>query len=129
MKFNIFSHKTRDKFISVIVLTMLMFSTNPNKRDYFDYATWEYRATMKAEICNKLDETNSAGCASIFFFLSGADSIKQLIADSTTRYNYLLFSFYTTNLPTYPLNKSTKHLVIKAFGLLKNYITVQINLK
>lgn len=88
---------------------LIMVIGNPGQQDYETYATETLTRYLKEQVCsptsNNLGGLIQSYCKTLVD--TGKPQIHQLIATSTTRKNYLIFSIYVTELslpspvPTY----------------------------
>lgn len=87
----------------------LLVFTNPNNHAYEKYATEQLTVYLKENVCTKVSQSLGGFLQSHCKTLvdTGRPQIQELIAQQTTRQNYLLFSIYQTKLslpspiPTY----------------------------
>lgn len=98
--------------------------TNPNNNAYEQYATEQLSVYLKENVCTKVSQPLSGLLQSHCKTLvdTGRPQIQELIAQQTTRQNYLLFSVYKTELslpspiPTYQFG---------TFGAFQNFYTYE----
>ncbi|MBE9174637.1 DUF4359 domain-containing protein [Synechocystis salina LEGE 06155] len=103
---------------------VLMAIGNPGKPDYEDYAVETLSTYLKTEICPKAPADFGGFVQSYCKTLvdAGQPQIKQVIAQTTSEQNFLLFSIYETTLalpapfPTYEF---------QTIGIMKQFYTYQ----
>lgn len=103
---------------------ILMVCNNPGPKDYERYATESLVVHLKEEVCpqapTNLGPFLQSYCKTLVD--TGRPQIKHIIADTTTRQNFLVFSIYETTLalpspaPTYQF---------QTLGVMKEFYTYQ----
>jgi Domain of unknown function (DUF4359) len=111
--------------ISLVCLTGLvtvMATTNPDSSTYEDYAVEKLTTYLKNDVCNQVPQAFAAlvqnSCASIIE--SNRPQIRQVIARSTQRQNFILFSIYRTNLS---ITSVVPLYQFQTIGLMQNFYT------
>ncbi|AKG21092.1 DUF4359 domain-containing protein [Calothrix sp. 336/3] len=86
--------------IGLVVLGGVMAKTNPPQEEYESYATGKLTEYVKTNVCKKttgfLEKVINFQCDKVLD--SGKTEIRNVIAGSTKRQDYIIFSIYTTNL-------------------------------
>jgi hypothetical protein len=86
--------------VTLACLGSVMAMTNPGQGQYEDYATEELTSYLKRSVCTKtagsVKEALSSGCKTLVD--TGRPHLEYIIAQTTTRQNYVLFSIYETDL-------------------------------
>ncbi len=86
--------------ISLAGLGGVMAMTNPGQGDYEHYATNQLTGYLKGSVCTQvsgdLEELLRNGCKTLVD--TGRPQLRNIIAQTTRRQNYLLFSIYETEL-------------------------------
>ena len=104
--------------LALITLASVMFFTNPQKKDYQNYASEKLAGELQTSVCKKedLDKDVLNFCQSNFVkgLISDNFLVKQLIDSNTEHQNFIILSIYNTKTP----EKNFK--TIGAFG---NFIT------
>ena len=75
-----------------------MAATNPGQDAYEDYAVEQLSEQLNEQVCNEAPVFLADFCESAL--ADNQDWIRGLVADGTQRRNYIVISFYTTNLST-----------------------------
>jgi len=70
--------------------------TNPGRQAYKSYAADKMGTYLKQEVCTDAPNLLQGPCNNLVD--SGRKPMQDMIANSTQRHNYLLFSIYETNL-------------------------------
>uniref|UniRef100_B8HRW3 DUF4359 domain-containing protein n=1 Tax=Cyanothece sp. (strain PCC 7425 / ATCC 29141) TaxID=395961 RepID=B8HRW3_CYAP4 len=90
--------------LAVLSLAAFLFVTNPDETDYEEFATRQATSFLHREICDRpgkvapsFRQVFSAGCTTLT--KQGAADIRRFVSYNTQRYNFILFSLYTTDLP------------------------------
>ena len=98
--------------------------TNPSNQAYEDYATENLTTYLKDEACNNISKDLGnflqSPCKNLVDIAQ--PQIKELIAQKTTRKNFVLFSIYETQLN---LNNSLPSYQFQTVGLLANFQVYQ----
>ena len=98
----------------------LMVLTNPNPRDFNQYATETLQHYLKDDLCmqaaKQLNGVVSSYCKSVVD--AGKPQMAAVLDRSTVRYNYLLFSIYITTLR---LPAPIPHYQFETLGLLEQF--------
>lgn len=86
--------------IGLLGFGVIMALTNPTPGDYEAYATEELTSYLKENVCTQVSQPLQGllqnYCKSLVD--TGQPHLHQLIAQQTTRHNFLLFSIYQTQL-------------------------------
>ncbi|NBD32997.1 MAG: DUF4359 domain-containing protein [Cyanobacteria bacterium] len=86
--------------IAVIGVGSAMAITNPRRQAYQEYAAQQMGGYLKEEVCadapKALGDFLERQCNNLVD--SGQKPLQEIIAQSTQRHNYFLFSIYETNL-------------------------------
>jgi uncharacterized protein YceK len=86
--------------VTLAGLGSVMAMTNPGQGDYEKYATEELTSYIKQSVCTKIEgnlkEAASSGCKTLVD--TGRPHLEYIIAQTTTRQNFLIFSIYETDL-------------------------------
>jgi Domain of unknown function (DUF4359) len=111
--------------ISLVFLAGLataMAITNPDSSAYEEYAVEKLTFYLKHDVCSQVPQAFESlaqnSCASLIE--SNRPQIQKVIARSTQRQNFILFSIYRTNLsisPVVPLYR------FQTVGLMQNFYT------
>jgi hypothetical protein len=90
---------------ALVGLAGWMVLTNPGQETYEEYATEQLTTYLKDEACtqvpNALENFLQRQCKSLVD--TGRPQLEQIIAKTTQRQNFILFSIYRTNLEISPL--------------------------
>jgi len=110
--------------IAVIAVASAMAITNPRRQAYQEYAAEKMGTYLKEEVCadapKTLGDFIERQCNNLVD--SGQKPLQEMIAQSTQRHNYFLFSIYETNLsvmaglPTYQF---------RTIGIFQNFLTYE----
>jgi tryptophan synthase alpha subunit len=101
--------KLQTILIGATVVAGVMAFSNPSKERYVDYATEYFAETGRNSLCSA-DMPSAAQQSCKFVISQGKSVIKPYIENSSKQQNLVLFSIYTTELP------SKKSSTIGAFG-------------
>ncbi len=110
--------------ISLIFLAGLataMVATNPDPSSYEEYAVEQLTTYLKDDVCSQVPktfETLVQNCASLID--SNRPQIQQVLARSTQRQNFILFSIYRTNLSISSIVPLYRFATI---GVMQNFYT------
>ncbi len=103
-------------------LAVVMAITNPESSTYEEYAAEQLTTYLKDDVCNQVPKAFETlvqnSCASLID--SNRSQIQQIIARSTQRQNFILFSIYRTNLSVtsvVPLYR------FQTIGIMQNFYT------
>jgi len=102
--------------IAVIALGSIMAVTNPRREAYQTYATQKLSVYLKNEVCTDLGNFLKGQCNQMVN--QGQGPITQMIAQSTQRHNYLVFSIYETELS---LMTGLPSYQFKTLGIFQNF--------
>lgn len=86
--------------VGLLGFSGFMALTNPGQRDYEAYATEQLTSYLKENVCTQVSQELQGLLESYCKSLvdTGQPQLRQLIAEQTTRHNFLLFSIYQTQL-------------------------------
>ncbi|MGF1540961.1 MAG: DUF4359 domain-containing protein [Pleurocapsa sp.] len=108
----------------LIGLSGIMCLTNPGQQSYQEYADETLKTHLKEKVCveaaPKLGQWLQSQCYNLID--TASPHLAQIIAQQTTRTNFILFSIYRTDLST-PDPLPDYHL--ETIGLLGNFYTYQ----
>lgn len=106
--------------IPMVGLAGLMAFTNPSDQAYQEYATENLSIYLKEQACNQvtkeLGDFLGSPCKSLVD--TAQPQIKELIAQKTTRKNFVLFSIYETQLN---LNNALPGYEFQTLGLFADF--------
>jgi hypothetical protein len=106
--------------IAIIGVGSVMAVTNPRREAYQTYAAQRMSGYLKKEVCadapDALGDFLERQCNNLVD--QGQGSMKQLIAQSTERNNYFLFSIYETNLS---IMSGLPSYHFKTLGIFQNF--------
>jgi hypothetical protein len=106
--------------IAVIVAGTVMAVTNPRREAYQTYAAEKMSVYLKEEVCADAPKTLGGvlqdQCNQLVH--RGQQPMKQWIAESTERHNYILFSIYETELS---LMTGLPSYQFKTLGMFQNF--------
>lgn len=107
----------------LVLLGVAMAATNPNQAQYNQFAAQKTAAFIQSDICEApidipdvLKSFLRGGCSA--WANSSQSSIANYIDQNTERRNFLLFSLYTTTLPTHQ---------IKAVGIFEQFYLYNVS--
>jgi hypothetical protein len=104
------------------VLGMTMTTTNPKQAEYEEYALEKLTTYLKTDFCQKtpnfLQNIIQVNCNQLVD--SANPQIKDIIAATTTRKNYIVFSIYTTDLK---VNNLIPGYTFQTVGAFDNFYT------
>ena len=110
--------------IAVLAVGSAMAITNPRRQAYQEYAAEKMSVYIKKEICSEapqaLGDFLERQCNNLVD--SGQQPIQKMIADSTQRHNYFLFSIYETNLS---VMSGLPSYQFKTIGVFQNFWTYE----
>ncbi len=90
--------------VGLAVLGIFMASTNPSQPKYEQYAVLRLQEYLKDNVCakspNLLEKLVNLNCNKLVD--SANPQIKEIIAATTKRHNYIIFSVYRTDLELNP---------------------------
>lgn len=109
--------------LMVLSVAGLLFITNPDEIAYEEFATQQATNFLHREICDRpgkvapsFRQVFSQGCTTLT--KQGAADIRRFVSYNTQRYNFILFSLYTTELPFQR---------IKIFGIGRTFFLVDFS--
>lgn len=102
--------------ITIIALGTAMTVTNPRREAYQNYAAQKMSVYLKNEVCTDLSNFLQGQCNQLVN--RGQDPMKKMIAQSTQRHNYILFSIYETELS---LITGLPSYQFKTLGIFQNF--------
>jgi hypothetical protein len=110
--------------IAVIGVGSAMAITNPRRQAYQEYAAEKMGTYLKEEVCADAPQTLGdfleRQCNNLVD--SGQKPLQEMIAQSTERHNYFLFSIYETNLS---LMAGLPSYRFKTIGIFQNFFTYE----
>ena len=87
-----------------LLFGLFLLITNPGNKQYEEFATKELVKYLKENICQaksaQLEEAIKSQMCNLMVD-TGKKQVPRLVAETTNRYNYVLFSLYETNLLAY----------------------------
>ncbi len=103
---------------------ILMVITNPCKQDYEVYATEALSFYLKDRVCPQAPAVLGGVVQSYCKTLvdTGRPQIKKIIANTTTRQNFLIFSIYETELS---LPSPVPSYQFQTIGVMQNFYTYE----
>jgi Domain of unknown function (DUF4359) len=109
------------------VLGVIMAKTNPNQVEYQDYAVQRLTLYLKTDVCQKtqglLESLIHFNCEKTVDSVN--PQIRDVIAATTQRQDYLFFSIYQTDLKVSSLIPSYKFETVGAFNNFYTYSAQQ----
>lgn len=100
-----------------------MVATNPNRESYQNYAATEMNTRLKKEVCSDLSgDFVKSQCES--FLDMTKERMRGIVANSTQRQNYFLFSIYETEFNFSPIPK-VKSYQFTTVGVFNNFWTFE----
>lgn len=103
-------------------LAVAMLVTNPQQSDYEAYAVQQLTAYLKSEVCTQVPKAFETfvrrNCSRLVD--SSRSQMQQIIAHTTRRQNFVLFSIYHTDLLISPLIPAYN---FKTVGIFANFYT------
>jgi len=107
---------------ALVGLTVVMATTNPSRAEYEDYATQRLTNILKQDICQKttnfLENVIKSQCEGLVDQFN--PQMRDILANSTQKQNFLIFSIYTTDLRLSSLVPIYK---FETVGALNNFYT------
>lgn len=76
----------------------ILAATNPSPQDYESFATQQLADYLKVKVCPEVPALFNLQTECNRLVGSNQEVLRQLIAENTRQTNFLIFSFYTTNL-------------------------------
>ncbi|MBR8836597.1 MAG: DUF4359 domain-containing protein [Stigonema ocellatum SAG 48.90 = DSM 106950] len=117
-------------YVGVVGLTVLgleMAKTNPSQAEYEDYAVQELTGYLKKNVCKKttsiLQKLIKFDCEKLVD--SANPQMRDIIANSTERQDFVIFSIYRTDLKLNSWIPSYKLETVGAFDKFYTYNTEQ----
>jgi hypothetical protein len=111
--------------VTLLFIAGIMAVSNPDRQDYIDYSSSRFVQEIPQSICQgdrheqdlgqlsqNLVNLCSSGLGWALTF--NQQTVTSIVDSNTRRYNFLLFSIYTTKIPDYNF---------KTIGILGNFIT------
>lgn len=112
--------------ISLIGLGSVMAMSNPGQDQYKYYATQELTNYLKQSVCTEikgeLKDSLSSGCKTLVD--TGRPHLEYIIAQTTTRQNYVLFSIYETDL-AFTADSALPRYQFGTVGILQKFYTYE----
>ncbi len=109
------------------LLAVAMVKSNPSEASYQQYAVTELSSYLKSNVCKKslgiLDKLINNQCGK--FVDTASPQIRDLIAASTERHDFMIFSVYRTELKVSDWLPSYKFETIGAFDKFYTYSAQQ----
>jgi hypothetical protein len=113
--------------VGLTALGAAMAKTNPTKADYEKYAVLRLTDYLNKNVCNKtpnlLENLIKFNCQKLIN--SANPEIRDIIANSTKRQNFIIFSIYRTDLKLNSWLPSYKSETVGAFESFYTYNTQQ----
>ena len=110
--------------IVLIGLGAIAFFTNPQEQGYQKYASRTLKDQLKEKVCTQVTEELGAWlegqCHTIV--IASSPYLAQVVAEQTTKNNFLFFSIYQADLPL-PTPLPDYH--IETIGIFGNFYTYQ----
>ncbi|MBD2296920.1 DUF4359 domain-containing protein [Anabaena sphaerica FACHB-251] len=107
----------------IVVLGVTMAKTNPQQPQYEEYAAQKLTTYLKTDFCKKtpnfLQNLIQFNCDKLID--SANPQIREIIAATTKRQNYIVFSVYTTDLKIDNLIPGYKFETVGAFETFYTY--------
>jgi len=101
-----------------------MVATNPSRESYHNYAAAEMNRRLKEQFCGDFSKDFVKKQCENLLNDMGEERMQKIIADSTQRNNYFLFSIYQTEFDFSPLPKA-KSYQFTTVGVVQNFWTIQ----
>ncbi len=108
--------------VGLAVLGVAMAKTNPSKPEYEQYAVLQLTGYLKNNVCKKtpslLEKLIKLNCEKMVD--SANPQMREIIASSTERQNFIIFSIYRTDLK---LNSWIPSYKLETVGAFDNFYT------
>lgn len=95
--------------------------TNPQPSAYEDYATEQLSAYLRDNVCTQAPESFGLRKQCVSLIESNQSEVSQLVAESTQRQNFWVFSLYQTDLAVTPLLPAYHFETVGAFKTFYTY--------
>lgn len=113
--------------VTLSLLTVAMVKSNPSEASYQQYAVTELSSYLKSNVCKKslgiLDKLINNQCGK--FVDTASPQIRDIIAASTERHDFIIFSVYRTELKVSDWVPSYKFETVGAFDKFYTYSAQQ----
>lgn len=108
--------------VGLVVLGVTMAKTNPSQAEYEEYAMQRLTKYLKSDVCNKtpkmLENLIKLDCDKLVD--SASPQVRELVAATTERQDFLIFSIYYTDLK---LNSWLPSYTFESVGAFENFYT------
>lgn len=108
--------------VGLVVLGVTMAKTNPSQAEYEEYAVQRLTKYLKSDVCKKtpkmLENLIKLDCDKLVD--SASPQVRELIAGTTERQDFLIFSIYRTDLK---LNSWLPSYTFESVGAFESFYT------
>ena len=108
--------------VGLVVLGVTMAKTNPSQAEYEEYAMQQLTKYLKSDVCNKtpkmLENLIKLDCDKLVD--SASPQVRELVAATTERQDFIIFSIYYTDLK---LNSWLPSYTFESVGAFENFYT------
>jgi uncharacterized membrane-anchored protein len=108
--------------VGLVVLGVTMAKTNPSQAEYEEYAMQQLTKYLKSDVCNKtpkmLENLIKLDCDKVVD--SASPQVRELVAATTERQDFIIFSIYYTDLK---LNSWLPSYTFESVGAFENFYT------
>lgn len=108
--------------VGLVVLGVTMAKTNPSQAEYEEYAMQRLTKYLKSDVCKKtpkmLENLIKLDCDKLVD--SASPQVRELVAATTQRQDFIIFSIYQTDLK---LNSWLPSYTFESVGAFENFYT------
>ncbi|MBW4607397.1 MAG: DUF4359 domain-containing protein [Hassallia sp. WJT32-NPBG1] len=108
--------------VGLVVLGVTMAKTNPSQAEYEEYAMQQLTNYLKSDVCKKtpkmLENLIKLDCDKLVD--SASPQVRELVAATTQRQDFIIFSIYQTDLK---LNSWLPSYTFESVGAFENFYT------
>ncbi|MBD2607187.1 DUF4359 domain-containing protein [Scytonema hofmannii FACHB-248] len=108
--------------VGLVVLGVTMAKTNPSQAEYEEYAVQQLTKYLKSDVCKKtpkvLENLIKLDCDKLVD--STSPQVRELVAGTTERQDFIIFSIYRTDLK---LNSWLPSYTFESVGAFENFYT------
>ncbi|MGI8503707.1 MAG: DUF4359 domain-containing protein [Hassallia sp.] len=108
--------------VGLVVLGVVMVKTNPTQAEYEEYAMQRLTKYLKSDVCKKtpkmLENLIKLDCDKVVD--SASPQVRELVAATTERQDFIIFSIYRTDLK---LNSWLPSYTFESVGVLESFYT------